>query len=96
MDDTGAGRDDGETLEGVGAPLEEGETLGVTLHLELQVLVEGVVAAILVDLDGVINDEIDGHKRVDLVGVAAETLAGVPHGSQIDHGGHASEILNAS
>jgi hypothetical protein len=45
------------------------------------------------NLDRVVDDEIDGHERVDLVGVAAETLAGVPHGSQVDHGRHAGEVL---
>jgi hypothetical protein len=50
VDDTGAGRHDREALEGVGAPLEEGEALGITLHLELEVLVEGVIAAVLIDL----------------------------------------------
>ena len=44
--------------------------------------------------DRVVDDEIDRHQRIDLLRIAAEHLHGVAHGGEIDHGGHAGEILH--
>ena len=45
VDDAGAGGHDEHVLEGLGAPLEEGEALAVPLELELLVLAErGIIA----------------------------------------------------
>ena len=92
--DAHAGRDGGEVVEGGLAPLEEGVALAVALELERGVEVVGVGGAELVDLDGVVDDQLGGLQRVDLFGVAAEGLHGVAHGGEIDDGGDAGEVLH--
>ena len=88
MDNTGAGWDNLEIVEGLGAPLEELEALAVTLELELFVLLGGAGDTSGIDLDGVIDDEIDGAERVDLARVASKTVHSVTHGSKINDGGN--------
>jgi hypothetical protein len=41
-----------------------------------------------------VDDEIDGGERVDLLCVAAKRLHGIAHGGKIDDGRNASEILH--
>ena len=94
MADAHAGRDGGEVAEGGLAPLEEGVALAVALELERGVEVVGVGGAELVDLDGVVDDQLGGLEGVDPLGVAAEGAHGVAHGGQIDDGGDAGEVLH--
>ncbi len=81
-------------MEGGLAPLEEGVALAVALELERRVEVVGVGGAELIDLHGVVDDQLGGLQRVDLVGIAAERLHGVAHGGKIDDGGDAGEVLH--
>ncbi len=92
--DAHAGRDGGEVAEGRLAPLEEGVALAVAGELQGSVEVVGVGVAEFVDLDGVVDDQLGGLERVDLLRVAAEGLHGVAHGSEIDDGGDAGEVLH--
>ena len=94
MADAGAGRDDAEVVEGALAPLEEVVALAVALVFQLDVVGERLGRAELVDDDGMVDDEIDGDERVDLLGVAAELEHAVAHGGEIDHGGDAGEVLH--
>ena len=71
MDDPGVGRHDREVVEAVLAPAQERVALLVALELEVGVDLEGVVAAERVDLHGVVDDQLGGHERVDLRGLAA-------------------------
>ena len=48
----------------------------------------------LVDLNGVVDDELSGLERVDLFGVATEGTHSVTHGGQIDDGRHTGEVLH--
>ncbi len=41
-----------------------------------------------------VDNQIDGGKRVDLGRIAAQDVHGVTHGRQIDHGGNAGEVLH--
>ena len=41
-----------------------------------------------------VDDEIDRHQRIDLLGVAAQLAHGVAHGGEVDHGRHAGEVLH--
>ena len=66
VDDAGVRRDDLEVLEGGLAPAQERVALLVALELLLGVDAEGVARAELVDLHGVVDDELDRHERVDL------------------------------
>ena len=67
MDDAGVRRDDAEVVERLLAPAEEAVALLVALELELaRSCASAVLAAELVDLHRVIDDELDGLERVDL------------------------------
>ena len=63
--DAHAGRNGGEVAEGGLAPLEEGVALAVALELEQRVEVVGDGGAELVDLDGVVDDQLGGRERID-------------------------------
>ena len=91
---TGAWWHNLEVVEGLGAPLEELEALAIALELELFVFLGGAGDTRGVHLDGVIDDEVDGAERVDLGGVATETLHGVTHCGKVHHGRHTAKIIN--
>ena len=86
-------RHDLEVAEGLLAPAEERVALAVALELELDVPREGAVRAEDVDLDGVVDHELDGNQRVDLLRVAAEVGHRVPHRGEVDDGRDAGEVL---
>ena len=94
MDDAGVGRDDLEVVERALSPAQERVALAVALELELGVALEGRRGAEHVDLYGVVDDELRGDQRVDLVGVAAHVPHRVAHRGQVDDGGHAGEVLH--
>jgi len=56
MDNTRAGRDNLEIVEGLGAPLEELESFAVTLEFSTLVKFTGASYSSHVNLDGVVND----------------------------------------
>ena len=93
VDDAGIRRHRLEVLQGFLAPAQEGIALGVALELDLGVEIQRGLAAVVVDHHRVVDDQLDGAERVDLGGVAAERLDGVAHGGEIDHAGHAGEVL---
>ena len=92
--DAHAGGNGGEVVEGGLAPLEEGVTLTIALELKRGVEVVGVDGAKLIDLDGVVDDELGGLEGVDFFRVAAKGLHGIAHGGEIDDGGDTGEILH--
>ena len=94
MADAGAGRHDGEVGEGLLAPFQEAIALLILLVFALDVLPERLGVAEVVDDDRMVDDEIDRHERVDLVGIAAELRHRVAHRGEIDDGGNAGEILH--
>lgn len=96
MDDTGAWRHNLEVIESLGAPLEELESLAVTLELKLFVFLGSAGDTSGIDLDGVINDEVDGAEWVDLAWVTSETLHGVTHSCQIDNSWYSTKILKTA
>ena len=93
VDDAGAGRDDAEVVERLLAPAEELVALAVAGELHVDVELEGVGRVEVVDLHRVVDDEIDGDERIDLLRIAAEPLHGGAHGGEIDDAGDAGEIL---
>ncbi len=94
MADAHAGRHGGEVAKGGLAPFEERVALAVALELEKRVGLVGHGRAVLVDLHGVIDDELGGSEGIDAFGIAAECLDGVAHGGEIDDGGNAGEVLH--
>ncbi len=93
MADAGVRRYHFEVAEGLLSPLEKLIALGVALELHVEVDLHGRVAAVRVDLDGVVDDKFHGLKWVDLPGIAAEARHRIPHGGQIDDAGNAREVL---
>ncbi len=91
--DTGAGRDYAEVIEGLLAPLEELVPFNIPLELFLGVVEEGEGVGELVYLHGVVDHQINGDKRVDLLRVAAGAFHGGAHRGEIDHAGDAGEVL---
>ncbi len=93
VDDARVGRHDLEVGEGVLTPAEKLVALLVALEFEQPVDAERVMAAELVDLHRVIDDELDGLQRIDLLGIAAETRDRIAHRRKVDDGWHAREVL---
>ena len=93
MNDPDRRRDDAEVLECLLPPAEEGVALGITLELDGDVLFERPVGAEVVDLDGVVDDEIDRHQWVDLPRVSPQPAHRRAHRSEIDDARHAGEVL---
>ena len=91
--DAGVRRHHAEVVERALAPSQKRVAFLVTRELELGVLLERAGHAEVVHLHGVVDDQLDGLQRVDLVRVAAQAHDAVAHGGQIHHAGHAGEIL---
>jgi hypothetical protein len=91
--DAGARRHHLELAQRVLAPAQELEPLVVALELDLHVPGERVRAAVHVGHHRVVDDQFGRDERVDLGGVAAESLHGLAHRGQVDHGGHAGQVL---
>jgi hypothetical protein len=93
VDDARAGRDHLELAERLLAPAQEREPLPVALELDLHVPPERIGAAEHVGNHRMVDDQLGGDQRVDLLRVTAEGLHGLAHGGQVDHGGHAGQVL---
>ena len=93
MHDAGGRWHNAEVRERLLAPAQELVAFPVASELDLGVLLERGGGAKVVHLHGVIDDEIDRHQRIDLVGIRAHALHGFAHGGKIDHARHAGEVL---
>src|SRR5690606_21484104 len=89
----GGGRHHAEVLEGRLAPAKDLVALVVAVELDLGVAEQRQGAVVLVDLDRMIDDEVDGHLGVDKRRVTAHALHGTAQGCQVDHGWDAREVL---
>mmetsp|Transcript_2208 Transcript_2208/g.5228 ORF Transcript_2208/g.5228 Transcript_2208/m.5228 type:complete len:373 (-) Transcript_2208:195-1313(-) len=94
MNDTTAGWDDAQVIEGVRTPLEELEALSVALHLLFLVARQGVLSATHIHLHRVVDHNVGGTERIDLGGISTQTFHGFTHGSKIDHSRSACKILH--
>ena len=93
VDDAGVGRHDAEVLERFLAPAQERVALLVAAEFERGVEIGGIELGVVIDLHGMVDDEFDRLKRIDLLRVAAEPHDAVAHGGEIDDRGHAGEVL---
>ena len=93
VNDADAGRDHGESLESLLAPLEELVALAVADKFDRHVPVEGALGSGKIDLHRVIDDKIDRHKRLDLRGVSPPGDGGVTHCGDIDKQRNTGEVL---
>ena len=92
--DAHPGRDQREVVERLLRPAQKGVALAVALDLLLDVSRVRVTKAEGVDLHGVVDDQVDGHQRVDLSRVLARALHRGSHRRQVDHGRHPREVLH--
>ncbi len=93
MDDADTGGNDLKSVECLLAPFEKLVAFAVTLELNEEVEVKGFLGAGVIDLDGVIHNEIDRDQWFDELGVLAEFTDGIAHGGEVDKEGDAGEIL---
>jgi hypothetical protein len=75
-------------------PAQQLVALDVALVLDGHVLVVGRGVARALGDDRVVDDQLDRDQGVDLRRVAPEARQGVAHGGQVDHAGHAGEVLH--
>ena len=93
VDDAGRRRHDAKVAERLLAPAQEEVALVVALELLAAVEQQRRLAAVLVDLHRMVDDQLDRLQRVDPVGVAAHRHHRVAHRGEVDHRGHAGEVL---
>ena len=93
MDDAGGRRNDAEVVERVLSPLEELVALEVPLELALAVAKERFRRTEVVDLHGVVDDEVTGDERIDARRIASHPLHRAPHRGEVDDRGHPGEVL---
>ena len=86
-------RHDSEIIEGALSPAQEFVALGVALELFLLVDEQGLILTEGVHLDGVVDDQVHGHARVDFLGVASQAGHGTPHGGQVHDGRYTGKVL---
>ena len=94
MADAGTRRHHAEAVVRLLGPAQELVALDVALVLDVDVLVEGLGPAGDLGDHRVVDDQFDGDQRVDPGRVAAECPQGVAHSGQVDHAGHAGEVLH--
>ena len=94
VDDAGVRRHHLEIAERSLAPAQERVALAIAFELDAVVVGERLRRAVFIHLHGVVDDELGGRERIDLLGVATEPGDGFAHGGQIDHAGHAGEVLH--
>ena len=92
--DAGVRRHDLEVAERGLTPAQERVAFGVAAELDRGVLRQRVRRAVRVDLHRVIDHELGGRQRIDLVGIAAELDHRFAHRGEVDDGGHAGEVLH--
>ena len=93
VDDARVRRNHAEIAKRVLSPAQERVALLVARELEVGVQPERISVAEGVHLHRVIDDQLDGLQRVHLVRIAAEPDDAIAHRREVDHAGHAGEIL---
>ena len=94
MHNAGHRRHNAEIAECLLSPLEELIAFAVAQEFHFGVAVERIGCGEEINLHRVVNDQVNRHKRIDLLRVAAETCNCGAHRSQVNDGGHAREILH--
>ena len=92
--DAGSGRYDLEIVKRLRSPFQKFVALHIALIFQLDIMFERLGRAEFVDHHRVVDDQMHGHLRVDLLGIAAERLDAVAHRREIDHRRHAGKILH--
>ena len=93
VNDTDPWRDDAEGLEGLLAPFQEFVAFAIPFKFVLHIEHEGLWGAVDIDLDGVIDDKIDGNEGFDELGIFFEPSDGIAHRGKIHEEGYAGKVL---
>ena len=93
MDNSGIRRHDGEISEARLPPAQEPVTLLVAQEFQLCIQAESLCRAKFVDLYRMIDHQFSRLQWIDQGRIAAQPFHSIAHGCEIDHGGHASEVL---
>ena len=94
MHDARARRHDAQIVEGGLGPAEEAVSFAVALVFAVDILGQGRGNAGEVDLHRVIDDQVYGHYRVNLLRIAATPGYFRAHCRKVDYGGDAGEVLH--
>ena len=94
VDNAGPRRENPNIVKGLLGPLQQLIPFPVPLIFHFQVFLVGIGAAEKIHLYRVVDDQINGHHRVDGSGVAPPFRHGIPHGRQIHNTGDAGKILH--
>jgi hypothetical protein len=86
-------RDDPQAVKRLSAPLQEAIARGIALELHVGVEAQRIGTAKVVDLHGVIDHQVHGHRRLHALDVAAAPSHRRPHRREIDEQRHAGEVL---
>ena len=89
----GARRHNAEIIEGFLTPAEEFVTLTIALKFDIHILLKRGCSAGDIHHHRMVNHEVHRHQRVHLARVTTQAKQGIAHGGQVNHGGHAGEIL---
>ncbi len=93
VDNPGIRRHDAEVLKRGLPPAQQDVALAIALEFEQGIQVERIGGAEVVHLDRVIDDQVGGQQRVGARGIGAHGGKRIAHRREIDHAGHAGEIL---
>ncbi len=94
MANPGARGDDAEIVKRALTPFKELITLHISFIFAVYIHLERTRVAKLINHDRVVDDQIHRGQRVDFLCIATQSLDPVAHRSQVDHCGHAGEILH--
>ena len=92
--DAGARWHDPQAVERLLRPAEQGVALAVAPVLELDVPLVRLGRAEEIHLHGVVDDEVHRDRWFDRERIGAGSLGGAAHRGEIDHRGHAGEVLH--
>ena len=91
--DADSRRHDLHPVEGLHAPFQETVALSIALKLDLHIESERIGRIVMIDLHGMIDDELDRHQRLDQLGIFAELARCAAHGGEVGERRKAGEVL---
>ena len=94
MHNAGHRRHNAEVAEGFLSPFQKFIAFAVALEFHFGIAVERIGCGEEIHLHRMVNDQVNRHKRIDLLRVAAQTGNSGAHRGQVNHGGHARKILH--
>ena len=91
--DAKARRHHAQGVKGLHAPFHELVALLIALKLKLHVEVERILFAVVVHHDGVVHHQINGHQRLNRLGIFSQLDGHAAHGGKVGQQRHAGEVL---